>query len=348
MTYSIVIATRNRSKALKLSIPRMVSQTRPPSQIIIVDSSDNHEEVVSTVKGLNIPKSIELVVKNAPPSSSQQRNMGVEFVKNPIVFFPDDDSIWFEDTAEQQMRIYESENGNLLAAVCAAESTQAPPGFLEEGVNSYKMTYSDRIRQKINSRRAKLEKALFPDPFLILARRFYPDYSLEEKFSGMDISPVEYMTGFRMGFRTDVVKEGRFETTFERYCLNEDVDASLFAWTKGLVVAAKRSKVFHYKAPGQRANGWNYGVDSILNKAFIISKYTEVDDGIRKYCLRYFKYKCFLYSMATKGEFGKDRASGAKEATQVVNSLLRVEPERVREEYKKIKKQLEFNRSLKL
>ena len=50
MTYDVVIATRNRPEALRLSIPLILKQGRPPTKLIIVDASDDHQLIRKTIK----------------------------------------------------------------------------------------------------------------------------------------------------------------------------------------------------------------------------------------------------------------------------------------------------------
>ncbi|MBL6911122.1 MAG: glycosyltransferase, partial [Pirellulales bacterium] len=99
LSYSIAIATRNRLDALKLSIPLMLNQSRPPSQLIVVDSSDNHEPVKELVQSLTDKTPLDTIVYHSPKGLTRQRNKALEYVTHPIVFFPDDDSIWFNNTA---------------------------------------------------------------------------------------------------------------------------------------------------------------------------------------------------------------------------------------------------------
>jgi hypothetical protein len=134
--YTIVIATRNRPAALRLSIPRMLTQSRLPSQLI-----------VNSERGL-----------------TRQRNIGMKHVTKPVVFFPEDDSIWFPDTAEAQMVVYESDHEEKIAAVCAAESPIPPPDWQINAGPSYKMRSSHRIQQRFGAIRTRLETKFIPDP----------------------------------------------------------------------------------------------------------------------------------------------------------------------------------------
>ncbi len=79
LEYAIVIATRNRPAALRLSIPRMLSQSRPPSQLIVVDSSDDHAASIEAVKDGVGNHPVELNIRHTVPSSSAQRNLGLNW-----------------------------------------------------------------------------------------------------------------------------------------------------------------------------------------------------------------------------------------------------------------------------
>ena len=45
--FDIVLATRNRPEALALSIPLMLSQSRQPGRLIVIDSSNDHAPVAA-------------------------------------------------------------------------------------------------------------------------------------------------------------------------------------------------------------------------------------------------------------------------------------------------------------
>ncbi|MBK9991694.1 MAG: glycosyltransferase [Verrucomicrobia bacterium] len=128
MEYSIVIATRNRLKALQLSVPRMLAQSRPPAQMIVVDSSDDHAAVAAEVRKMVGDLPIRLIIKHSERGLTLQRNIGLELVEQPIVFYPDDDSI-FPGVAKEIMETYERDSKNLIAALCAAESKIPPADF---------------------------------------------------------------------------------------------------------------------------------------------------------------------------------------------------------------------------
>ena len=316
LNYSIVIATRNRPAALRLSIPRMLTQTRLPSQLIVVDSSDDHEAVVEVVKACVEGHLIDWMIINSERGVTRQRNIGLKHVAKPVVFFPDDDSIWFSDTAEAQMRVYERDTEKRISAVCAAESSTPPLDWeLSSAKKSYELRFSHRIHQRIGGYRTKLENRLFPDPAKLAGRKNWPDLTeIPCWFQTEDVVFVEYMTGFRMSFRTPVIQSVGFDEILSQYSLCEDIDASLGAWSQGWVVAARKARVFHYRAPERRENGNRYGVCHLLNKAYVVTKHTAVGDYSREKILPYSQYKIFLYALARGDEFSRERYLGAKNA----------------------------------
>lgn len=320
LLYTIAIATRNRPDALSLSIPRMLEQSRPPAEIVVVDSSDDHEAVRALVLRLTQASKIPTIVIHGEKGLTRQRNKALEFVNHPIVFFPDDDSIWFKETAELQMSVYERDADNQISAVCGAESP-VPPADFKATTASYQMNTKDRIKLRCTRLMRWLESKIAPDPARIAGQSFYRNHTIPGWAQTDTIFPVEWMTGFRMSFRTSIIKKHRFDEALSNYSLFEDIDASFSAWRDGAVVGVSNAKIFHYKSPENRGNGYNLGRTQILNKAYIVSKHTPQKHPARLALIRFSKYKLFQYRTASRDVFGKERLKGALEALPFVKEF---------------------------
>lgn len=329
-SYDIVIATRNRQDALRLSVPLMLSQSRPPEWLIVVDSSDDFNATRRVVDDF---RSQNIILLRSERGSSLQRNIGLQHVKSPVVMFPDDDSIWFPDTAEAIMRVYERDVDGLIGAVCAAESPVPPPGFQNTSTTAYRMTRGDRIKQRVAHIRAAVERRFFPDPFYIHGRSHCDTAPQSPWFDEEDVVLVEWMTGFRMSFRSDVIRRFGFDETLRHYGLYEDVDASFQAMRSHLIVGARRAKVYHYRAPGARADSLSMGIQPILNRAYVIAKHSSSLSPARRYVVRYGWYKLALYSLACHTRHGRRRWLGAWRAQRRVKELLRTDPTSLQERY---------------
>jgi glycosyltransferase involved in cell wall biosynthesis len=325
LEHSIVIATRNRPAALRLSIPRMLSQSRPPAQLIVVDSSDDHLATVAAVKESVGDHSVELTILHSERGLTRQRNLGLKLVTTPVVFFPDDDSIWFPGVAEAQMEVYEKDVGERISAVCAAESP-APPLDWEVGIPAtYQMRGSHRLQQRFAAIRSKIENTLLPDPAKLVGKSFWPaNRELPQWFSDQDVVLVEWMTGFRMSFRTSVIRVEGFDETFSRYSLFEDIDASFSAWKHGWVVGARKARVFHYRSPEKRDQGRRLGVEQLLNKAYVVVKHTTSAHAARRGLGKFARYKVFQYFIGARDEFGRERYEGAAAALASLSKIASV------------------------
>ena len=320
MNYSLVIATRNRADALRLSIPRMLDQSRPPTELIIADSSDNHEAVVNAVRAAVGRHPVKLSIRQTERGAAIQRNLGLELVNQPVVFFPDDDSIFFPSTAESIMKVYEEDSTQLIAAVCAAESL-APPDDFAIHRSAYKMSRADHWKQRILQARTRWEKRYIPDPVRVIGVGLIKSARLPTWAADRRVVPVEWMTGFRMTFRTDVIRKIQFDPILRRYSLFEDRDASLGAWSQGAVVAALDAKIFHFRSPENRDNGRRMGVQQLLNLAYVTAKHSAPGDISRARLQRFARYKTFLYRLSAQDTFSRERYRGAVAALEEIPSL---------------------------
>jgi len=333
LRYSVVIATRNRLSALRLSVPRMLSQSRPPTQLIVVDSSDEHGPVATALQELCQQSPVKLIVRHSERGASIQRNIGLDFVETPVVFFPDDDSIFFPGTAQEIIETYERDTTGSIAAVCAAESATPPEDFLVVKTN-YKMSKLDRLRARVQRYRSRLEQCFFPDPGAILGRSLFHTFPLDPQQVQSNVTPVAWMTGFRMTFRTDVIQRFKFDINLTRYSLFEDRAASYKAWQMGAVVGARNAKIYHYRSPEKRDNGRRMGAQQLLNLAYVIASNSPVGHPARRALRRFGTYKTLLYSTSTKDSFGKDRYNGAKDALKEIPLFITAAPENAAQIYR--------------
>lgn len=311
MEYDVVIATRNRPDALRLSIPLMLGQSRPPARVVIVDSSDDHDAVREAVEGARGDSGVPVDLLESEAGSSHQRNVGVALASAPVVMFPDDDSLWRDNVAEAIMRVYERDDR--VAAVCAAETPEPPPDVIK---TTYEMTFKDKLKQRLAHTRARVERALAPDPFVLFGREFWSEHPawLAEENAVL----VEWMTGFRMSFRRDLIERVRFCETLGRYALFEDVEASYAAWREGLVVGARDAQVYHHKTPGSRAGAKRLGAAQLLNRAYIIARHADDPKRWEKRVSRYARYKALQYRVGGGGE----RLIGARRAIAEIPAIM--------------------------
>lgn len=337
MDYDVVIATRNRPEALKVSIPLILGQSPAPARLIIVDASDDYEPVHRLVTELLADSPVRLEIIQSEPNSAQQRNIGLEQVESPVVFFPDDDSLWWPGVAEGILRVYERDKASVIGGVCAGKSKSPPPQVRLDKNSESKMLLADRFRQRVSRFRGILNRRIGSDPMYILGRSFWDGRDIPEWLSDENASLTEYMAGCRMSFRTDAIrKTGGFDVDLGSHiswAAYEDAAASLAVMQEHILVTARNARVCHYKFPSRRGSGLELGFINHFNRAYIICRYSPPGSLARKALKRFGYYKGLQYLLGVKNGFGRDRLRGHLKALRAAKVLLDSPPESLRERY---------------
>ncbi len=131
-------------------------------------------------------------------------------------------------------------------------------------------------------------------------------------FSQNNVVQVEYMTGFRMSFRSEIIKKYKFSEVFCGYCLFEDTDASFSTYKNGMLVGARNALIYHHKFPTKRGSGFIMGLLPLLNRTYIVAKHAPNDKRLLFHLKIYCLYKFIQYLVGgLKSQYGKDRVRGA-------------------------------------
>jgi glycosyltransferase involved in cell wall biosynthesis len=316
LEFDIVIATRNRQSILPLSLQTMLSQTRLPRRLIVVDSSDNHSDVQQIVRHALYPVNtrVDLQIIRSATGSSYQRNVGLTYVQSSVVFFPDDDVLWFPGVADSVMRIYEKDTERTVGCVAPTSSRERPQNIIETTRPLHRMELRDRISLLTKPVVHPIEERLLPDPmhsagmWLTMRGITRPPLWLHEEDAHL-CGPV---AGYQMSFRTEVIRKlGGFDENLGRYSLYEDSDASIGCLKNSINVCASRAKVFHYRVPGARASGAEFGMMAILNRTYITCKHSPQRSVVRHALSRFLHYQMTRYFLQTHSRYGRTRLRGA-------------------------------------
>ncbi|OWJ84105.1 hypothetical protein CDV52_09490 [Haematobacter missouriensis] len=341
MRYSCVIVTRNRLDALRLSLPAILRQTRRPSEIIVVDSSDDPEPIRQIVQGLGPMTDVPISYFQSAPGMTRQRNIGLAHVTGEVVMFPDDDSLLYPDAMEHIMRVYERDVEGIVGGVCAAEATRPneTAGLAQPG--AYRRRRIEGVALALWPYRARLERQFFPDPFLTLAALKQQRLPTPSWLESERAIAVPYMTGFRMSFRTDLIRRLGFDEGLGRYALFEDIDASLRILDSHCLVAAEDAFIYHHKAPERRDSGRAMGAMHILNRAYVLAKDRVSDPAdwarVQEDAKRFATYKTLNYRLRANPGFGQDRLQGAKTASALQGRLFSTPRKELPKVYAQIK-----------
>lgn len=304
--YDIVLVTRNRPVVLAISLPLMASQDTPPANFIIVDASDNHGDIKRTIEDLRLPiQKINFVVLHSTPGITHQRNVGLTYATSPVVIFPDDDSLWFPDTASSLLAIYKKDIHEQIGGVCAGESAHPPPGSIKD--KPYSITWMDKLKIQNYKYVRPITAKYFPDPLYFFEKAKTPPSWLRDANATLS-GP---MAGFRMSFRRDLIRSIGFDESLGEYALSEDIDASLGILKTHMIVCASEARVYHYKFPANRTGGKELGMMQVLNRAYIVCKHNKPVSLARKHLRRYLLFRLFFYSLQFFSTFGRQKLRGS-------------------------------------
>ncbi|WP_425102233.1 glycosyltransferase family 2 protein [Tropicibacter sp. S64] len=349
LTFDVVIATRNRPDALALTIPLLLAQSRRPEQLIVIDSSDDHAPVAQVVAQTTAGHdAVRVTVVHSEKGLTRQRNIGLGYVTADVVFLPDDDTLFFPGTSAAIMEIYERDTEGKVAAVNPAVSLTPPEGALDGA--GYAMSDAHVAEAKTVPWRTAIGR-LMPDinPRMVIGKALVDRAPALPWLTELDALHVEWMTGFRMTFRTAAIKTEGFEPVFGGYSLFEDTDASWAVTDHGCVIGANRGKVYHHRFPGGRADRYGLGAMGLANLAYLMAKHVadrklspaQRAEAIRK-TKSYSRLRMVLaWARSLKGDAGAaEDLRGMKAAHPAIDRLFGTPRERLAETYLDIKRGL--------
>lgn len=101
LTISVAMTTYNGSKFIKEQMDSIFDQTVPVDEIVISDdvSTDNTVEILNQYVNRSIHVRINVNSQNIGPAKNFEQN--VKACKGDIIFFCDQDDIWFKDKVEK-------------------------------------------------------------------------------------------------------------------------------------------------------------------------------------------------------------------------------------------------------
>ena len=341
--YEVVMATRNRTDAVALSLPLLVAQTRPPAQIVVVDSSDDPAPIAAIVADVAGTAPMPVVLVRAAAGLTHQRNVGLDRCAAEVVMFPDDDSLYHPDTAAEIMAVYDADTGAAVAGVAGRPVDAPPPGVLED-LGAYEAETRGALGSALRRARQAVKEALgFANPFVATGRRLSRQHVRPDWLSRQAATVVPYMTGFRMTYRRAAIAATGFDETLRKYGWFEDIDASFSVLRQGLVVTAERARIYHHRVAAARDGGYRMGVWAMLNRGYVVMKHVQANPAafprrgaailrLRAYCMA----RAAAYRIVARDAFGRDRARGARDGLRDLPALIDSPPGALPETYRRL------------
>ncbi len=268
LTCSVIVATRNRLADLLMCLDSLQKQTFVPTELIIVDSSDNKlsEEQKFTKKysAQLFPKT-KLIYKHTGPGLTYQRNIGIKLASGEILYFFDDDTVLNNDYIEQ-----------MQSAFFANKKYVGGMGSIN-GVSQKKITFRRMLRTLFLLQRDQ-SSGMFTWSGM-------PTHTYGTK----KFKNVEVLGGCCMAYRKSVVKKELFDENLSRYSYMEDCDFSCRASRQGELFFNPQACLDHNHSPLARDNIENNRAMYIKNYSYLFFK--------NFYPKNYFKIIAYYWSV---------------------------------------------------
>lgn len=287
LTWSLVIPTYKREHILPLCLRLAANQTRAPMEVVVVDASPDWEATRALIAeefAGKFPNVSLIYVQARTPSSTAQRNQGIELANGDILFLIDDDSLMYPDCAEEVMKIYEADHNEAIQGVSAISVSERPLEAPHEEILQGLHGVAQKPKQ---TKLRKLIKRLLAaeDTYFLPYDDEYPDKPIPEHLHSMNIGRIRLIPGYSMTFRRKVLLKERFSEVLLRYAAGEDQDLSYRVSRHGAIVNAINARLCHLEISGGRLSQFHVAALAALNPAVLQKLYccTEIERMQRKW-----------------------------------------------------------------
>ena len=258
---SVIIPTYHRPNDLNNCLDSILSQTRLPDEIILIDDGDL---AGFPKQELFLDKGIECIyTRKSPPGVTESRNKGADLARGNILIFLEDDVVLFKDYIAQLLLIYETQDDD------------GELGGVGGIIDNESLTLVDILIERI--------------PFVlfgisgfregeILRSGFATDYGR----SGLPITKVkqvDFLLGGVSSYKKVIFDEFRFSNRYRSasgYGQGEDKDFSYRVSRRYKLLINPSARLLHYSAPKKNFNRF------IKGRAFILSRYYFFSENVKK------------------------------------------------------------------
>jgi len=247
---AFIIATRNRPDDLLRTVESLLAQTVLPSELAIVDSSDE-TPARAEIEALCDKEALDLDYHHpAPRGLTVQRNVGIDLTHGDPVFFIDDDVALAPDCHEQILAEYERwgpEVGGIRATPVRPANPAAVTRLYRRlfGIGGWWPESSGKVRAG-----------------------FYA----EGISDSADVREVEYFNGWFMSYRREVFEHERFDEALSGYGYKEDIDFSYRVSRRYRLLQTPKARCDHLKSPSARLNSHQLQRMNMANQFYLHRK----------------------------------------------------------------------------
>lgn len=268
MTFSLIICTYQRPKALLSLLNSVAQQSLYPDQLLIIDGSiDSRTEEALSKRDF---KNLEYyMIAEQDRGLTRQRNYGIQNTRIDIdvICFLDDDILLETNYFEKLIRTYSVCHDALGVGGYISNEVTWEESDRVAAVDEFKM---DGFIRKLGSRNLLRKRlGLLSDQSPGVMPEFSNGLSIGFLPPSGKIYPVEFFMGGVASYRKGVLQHLKFSTYFDGYGLYEDMDFCLRASKIGHLYVNTAARVEHHHEPAGRPDKFKYGRMVIRNGWYV-------------------------------------------------------------------------------
>ena len=287
---SVLIPTMNRPQALKRTIEGYLNAEYIPSQIVVVDQSENEEDAAAIreiVESQNIVKTVYYYQEN--PSLTIARNNAFRLAEEEIIICSDDDVDVYLDTIKE---VYELMENSAVAMIAGLDDNMQ--------IGRSKLGYILGTKSFINRKIGHVTASM-------LGR--FPE-------SVGDWTQTMWAMGFFFVIRKSLVDKWKlkWDEKLKGYAYAEDLDFSYSYYKKARIeglmcIISGRVRVKHLASQEYRTSSRKSTFMYVLNRAYLSYKH---DMGIRSEMAMKWSNFWIYIERIIRGNYPKDMKDALK------------------------------------
>lgn len=233
--YSVVIPTKDRGRIALRTADSLRDQLRRPDRVIVVDASQPPLKVPDALRERFADAGMDLIVETAPPSTSGQRNVGIDLVETPLVMFMDDD-VWLPPNyAATLLDRWQEEGLDRLSGIVGSLSGNPIPS-----------SPLDRLYRR-------MFMLHYFDPH-VRGTKFRLSQKLRYNDATTQEVQLDSTSTMAVIYRAELARKHRFDERFDGYVLGEDHDFAFRVRRDGPILLVPSVQFVHVREPGERGS----------------------------------------------------------------------------------------------
>jgi glycosyltransferase involved in cell wall biosynthesis len=260
---SVIICTKNRPQGVLECVDSVRDQSSLPSEIVIVDGSDEDGLEALLTKHYGADTRIKYV--RSEGSLPHKRNLGVRKSSGEIILFLDDDIVLTKDFIKEILSVFNNPNLDGIGCVYGDQ-------FREDEIADRRGTL--RYRIGVGRRTESFTRELFflqktskTGKFRLSGFSTYPAKSNP----GTTLCETDGAAGSLMAYYRGILYEFKFDENLEDYAWGEDADLSYRVSRTYKVIFNPKAKAFHVSKTPKNAN-YTYSKMRVVNHHYLFNK----------------------------------------------------------------------------